>query len=189
MEEEQKKNSKSLPPRKESSITADLRDSLFSLRSSWWRYGAVFAFLFCLSGWISGLRQGSSSSDIEAAVRSQLGVQNVQCVSLGESWVIFECALDESAKQRWATRWGLKLLQPEAPPVIFPSVAMLHDWQNQEDVYLAEDVDRWRQRYQLTISHGFYRQWNDGSQMLIDLQGNRLVGVVSANWASGAATD
>lgn len=141
----------------------------------------VLALLVFFGGWTWGLSRLLNPTPAPTEVVAGIdALKDARTFSIDPDMVFFQMPVEAVHQDRWVRSLQLDPI-PYNESVLLPRYQGLTTWDATSDSTAGEppawnQVEVWWKPRRAEIAYGFYREWPDGSQLLLDLEGNRLSG-------------
>ena len=151
------------------------------VRLSLMPFSLVLALLVFFGGWTWGLSRLLNPTPAPTEVVAGIdALKDARTFSIDPDMVFFQMPVEAVHQDRWVRSLQLDPI-PYNESVLLPRYQGLTTWDATSDSTAGEppawnQVEVWWKPRRAEIAYGFYREWPDGSQLLLDLEGNRLSG-------------
>jgi hypothetical protein len=133
-------------------------------------------FVFWAAGLYWALKPPATTQSIVADVTS---LANARILAIEPGQIFFQMDIDPVHQQRWVRSLGL-LPIPYGRTFTLPQIHALETWEKPDGFirppYAEVEVREWWELRLRSISYGFYHEWEDGTILILDLQGDMLLG-------------
>jgi len=165
----------------------DPQDPQANLRFSLMPFPLVLALLVFLGGSTWGLLRVINAEPAPAEVADDIAaLRNARTFAIAPDMLFFQMPVEADHQERYIRNLGLNPI-PYDETVVLPLDSALTTWEDTYDSTAGapsawEEVEVWWEPRHAEISYGFHREWPDGSQLLLDLEGNQLSGWIRTDY-------
>lgn len=136
----------------------------------------VSIFLFWAAGLWWALKPPATTQSI---IEDLSSLSDARIVAIEPGQIFFQLEVDPIHQQRWVRSLGL-LPIPFGKTLNLPTYHALDTWEQPDGFirppYAEVEVREWWDLRLRRISYGFYHEWEDGTLLVLDLQGDLLIG-------------
>jgi len=104
---------------------------------------------------------------------------NAEKIIIEPGYLFFQLQVDPAHQQRWARNLGLSAI-PRNESYGLPRLRAIENWLSTEGYvrppFSESEVREWWGLQMNEVSYGFYREWPDGSLLILDLENDILIG-------------
>jgi len=140
----------------------------------------VLIFVVWSWGVFSELRPPAKTQKV---ISTSNTLKDAQTLPVEPGYLYFQLQVDPALQQRWARNLGLAPIPRDAAYEL-PRFSLLESWEQREGFvrppYSDGEVREWENLHMHSVRTGFFREWPDGSLLILDLQHDRLIG---GGWA------
>ncbi len=151
-----------------------------------WSPKLIFTVVSLVACWIVGLLWALiPEASAESIVAEIATLNQARLIVVEPKMVYFQFDVDPVHQERYIKNLNLKPI-PKDEPIPIPTYHALSTWE-QVGVYVRPpyaniEVKEWWDIKKRDIQYGFYRQWEDGSILILDFESDTILGWAQAKY-------